>query len=227
MAKMSKKTQDKGKDFSDKPSEEKSFEESFEETKFDDFVVDSFDGMKSDDVYGSDLTDLSPTSGEENNNNNNNNNNSGNTVVSGENNVDGSVRIKNLKLSGHSGCLLKGATNFVDGFMMGVVFGGAMGIYQGMNAGILRQPGFGGLWWRAARANGFQFGALLGVYEGSKCSFETIRGKKDFINTFMAGGLAGAVSSLRTRNPVQILAGSVAGGLIMSVMSFTLPDEKK
>lgn len=37
------------------------------------------------------------------------------------------------------------------------------------------------------RASAFQFGSWVGAYRGVKCSMQTLRGKRDFLNGAVAG----------------------------------------
>jgi hypothetical protein len=70
-----------------------------------------------------------------------------------------------------------------------------------------------------ARGSGLSFGAFIGVYRGSHCSMTVARGgKKDAINAFVAGFVAGALPAIPTRNPRVILFSALgSAGLMGSI----------
>ena len=63
------------------------------------------------------------------------------------------------------------------------------------------------------------FGTYLGVYSGTKCSMAVARGgKQDLLNTATAGGLAGALSVLRSGDPRAMAGSAFMGAAIMCVV---------
>ena len=102
----------------------------------------------------------------------------------------------------------------------GLFYGGLQTVLEGAAGGNLRQPGFAAYTLRQAGATGKEFGKFSAIYSGTNCYLTSIRGggKSDFVNIGISGFTAGAVSSLKSRNPRQILLSGLASGVITVIL---------
>eukprot|EP00614_Pseudopedinella_elastica_P008151 CAMPEP_0172607060 /NCGR_PEP_ID=MMETSP1068-20121228/27283_1 /TAXON_ID=35684 /ORGANISM="Pseudopedinella elastica, Strain CCMP716" /LENGTH=202 /DNA_ID=CAMNT_0013409987 /DNA_START=135 /DNA_END=743 /DNA_ORIENTATION=+ len=115
-------------------------------------------------------------------------------------------------------CGVIGFANAVHGAKLGGGFGLVFGTWDGVQAGLWRQPTlFVPHVVGRSLGSAFSFAGFLGVYNGTKCSIQVARGgTKDIFNAGAAGALAGSLGGLPSRNPVMIGgAAFVTGGLMM------------
>jgi hypothetical protein len=71
---------------------------------------------------------------------------------------------------------------------------------------------------QSAKTSAMSFSLWLGTFSGAKCTCAVMRGKKDVVNSFVGGAMAGVVASLRSRNPRAILVTSAVSGILASVI---------
>ena len=132
------------------------------------------------------------------------------------------VKTKNdltLELGTAGICGILFLRNFVEGGMIGLVFGGLKGVITGYQTGSNKAPGFVRAVYTEAAITGRSLGLWLGTYRASKVLFARTRGVDDQLNTFVAGFCAGSIYMLHTRSPVQIIASGLSSGAMLSVMA--------
>lgn len=109
---------------------------------------------------------------------------------------------------------------FRPGFVAGAVVGAAEAVMFRHNV-----PAGGRLATMVAKralTSGVGFGAAYGGYMGIRCGLEQARGKVDFVNSAVAGGLACSLISLAVlRTPRHALMGAVAGAVVMPIFDAT------
>lgn len=132
------------------------------------------------------------------------------------------IKTKNdltLELGTAGICGLLFVRNFVEGGMVGMVFGGIKGVVHGFQTGANKTPGFRRAVFAEAAANGRSLGLWLGTYRASKVLFIRTRGIDDLFNTFGAGFCAGSLYMLHTRSPVQIVTSGLSSGFILTALA--------
>lgn len=116
-------------------------------------------------------------------------------------------------------CGLLFVRNFVEGGMIGMVFGSVKGVINGYQTGMNKAPGFARSVYSEAAINGRSLGLWLGTYRASKVFFLRTRGVNDQLNTFLGGFCAGSMYMLHTRSPVQIITSGLSSGAMLSVLA--------
>jgi hypothetical protein len=114
-------------------------------------------------------------------------------------------------------CGVVGAANFVQGGIIGAGFGLVMGGYQGYEAG-LRAQSLRAYTWGRVKSSAFSFAAWLGAYRGVKCSMMVLRGKRDWVNGAVAGGVAGMLPAIPTRDPRLIGISFLSSAALMGLL---------
>lgn len=115
-------------------------------------------------------------------------------------------------------CSILFLRNYVEGGLVGFVFGGIKGVIGGYQTGGNKLPGFARSVRAEAAANGRSLGLWLGTYRASKVLFSRTRGVEDHLNTFMAGFCAGSAYMLHTRSPLQIISSGLSSGAMLTVL---------
>ena len=131
-------------------------------------------------------------------------------------------------------CLGKSLISFIDGGTFGAAIGGifaGVSAVSSVTAGSESILGAARTVFRASAASAFSLGVALGGYTGGVCSLERWRGKRDFINPFIVGGIGGALGAIQrvqihdgqTKRTVLafsgrgLMAGSASSALLCSV----------
>jgi hypothetical protein len=115
-----------------------------------------------------------------------------------------------------------GGIIFVRSFFTGAVIGGLFGGIQGAAYGFQNRAALGGnigpVIREASLTSAKSFGLWLGTYQSSTAVLSRIRHKNDMGNSIIGGFLAGAISTLSTRNRSQIIYSGVTSGALMGLM---------
>ena len=118
-------------------------------------------------------------------------------------------------------CSAKAADGAIRGTLIGVIWGGffapvaaASGApLPGAAARVLSAGG-------SAVRHGLGFASFLAVFNGITCCAEQLRGgDRDALNHFVGGAAAGAMISVRVRNPLHIAAVSLGTGCVTAGIS--------
>ena len=111
------------------------------------------------------------------------------------------------------------------GGVVGGVLGCVQGAFEGTQLGLTMRTGFVPHVLRAGVSNAATFGGFLGVYTGLKKYMVYTRQRTDLVNSFVAGAVAGAIGSLRTRSPIAIGVNAVTFGGIMATFDAIFPNK--
>lgn len=114
-------------------------------------------------------------------------------------------------------CVAEFLINGTQGAIIGSIFGAFTGAGRAYNAGARGTPLVKYVL-VSARSSAFSFGLWIGAFRGAKCSFITARGKKDALNSFLAGFVAGALPALPTRNPRAIFFSALGSAGLMGTI---------
>eukprot|EP00603_Paraphysomonas_imperforata_P002111 CAMPEP_0114425316 /NCGR_PEP_ID=MMETSP0103-20121206/7170_1 /TAXON_ID=37642 ORGANISM="Paraphysomonas imperforata, Strain PA2" /NCGR_SAMPLE_ID=MMETSP0103 /ASSEMBLY_ACC=CAM_ASM_000201 /LENGTH=264 /DNA_ID=CAMNT_0001594143 /DNA_START=24 /DNA_END=818 /DNA_ORIENTATION=- len=129
------------------------------------------------------------------------------------------LKIELEKLGTGGICGLLFVRNFVEGGIVGMMFGGVKGALDWRQLAAHSRGSFGRVVLREATLNGRMLGLWLGTFRASKVFFMRTRGSNDRLNTFLGGFCAGSMYMLHTRSPLQIITSGITSGAIVSVLA--------
>ena len=89
-------------------------------------------------------------------------------------------------------------------------------MFENIVSGLFRHPDFARELGAATVTSGLSFGAWVGVFSATKCTLRVARGKKDIMNTFGGGFMAGVVTTMKTRSPTTMLASGIGSGILLA-----------
>lgn len=119
---------------------------------------------------------------------------------------------------GYGLCVAEFLINGLQGAVLGSVVGAFGGAGEAYKVGARGKPLVEHTLLRA-RGSAASFGVWIGTYRGAKCSLIQMRGgKKDLMNAFVAGSLAGGLPALPTRQPRVILFSALGSGALVAAI---------
>ena len=117
-------------------------------------------------------------------------------------------------------CSAKAADGAIRGTLIGVIWGGffspvAADTGTSVSGAAARVLSAGG----SAVRHGVGFASFLAMFNGITCCAEQVRGDSGALNHFIGGAAAGAMISMRVRNPLHIAAVSLGTGCVTAGIS--------